>query len=75
MVKQIDDKAYYQGHSAFRKGASLRSLVAPILATEGQRPYPKNEEEQKVRDAEENARMSAILGFMDGALDKLRGKT
>lgn len=59
MLKGFDEASYDEGRAAFNAGASLRSMLE--AAAQGK------------DDAADEKAISAILGFADGALDRLRG--
>lgn len=61
-MKKLDDAAYKAGYAVYASGATLRSVIEPILARDGASTV-----EQEERD------MSRALGFVDAVLDRLRG--
>lgn len=77
MPPQFDDAAYQEGRKLFRKRATLRSLLEPLVSE----PPPLNsdkatdgdyEARDKARRAKENADFSRVIGFADAVLEHIR---
>ena len=58
---KIDDASYKEGRAAFAAGASVRSIVEELQVADADRDFDKA--------------MSGAIGFLDAALDRLRGIT
>jgi len=69
-MKKIDDAAFEEGRKLFRKRKSLRTVVEPVLA--GPPPMKAGDTAESM-NAEEARVFSRLLGFLDAAVDKLRG--
>jgi len=72
-MDKLDTVAYEAGRKAFNKGASLRSLVEPMMARANAEKETKTPLDWKKREAEVSAEMSLALGFADALCDKIRG--
>ncbi len=68
-MKQIDEAGYKDGQTAFAKGKSLRSVFEPIIKL-ANAPY-----EDRVKEEDKaNYHNSAMLGFADALITKLRSR-
>lgn len=65
MAEKIDDASYAEGRAAFASGASLRSIIESMLATDDAPTTAAR------RDQEAKA-MGRALGFADALLDFIR---
>ena len=85
MPPKFDDSAYQEGHKLFRKRRTLRSILEPLVerADNGDdgRPFkkPSNDAEYRANDewskAKESRDFSRVVGFVDGFLDHIRGRS
>lgn len=74
-MPKFDDKAYRNGQDAFKKGATLRSIIELLIALDEKKVDGEDYEARMKREEKERDRhMSHAIGFADAMLTMLRGK-